>query len=144
MSSPDLASRRQLKDYGADDAATGDSYRGRRRTLSNNIDAIRDPQQLYMSGTIHLLDQVDPILLADCPENVALWLPSDLPSSSRNDWCTPGLPHIEYRLRYAIATNALQDVRRFLRFSQAINTKAQSHISNTQRTRTKGHTDRIW
>ena len=97
-----------------------------------------------MSGINHLLDEIDPILLADHPENVALWLPSHLPSSSRISWCAPGLPYIEYRLRYAIATNAIQDMRRFLRFSQAINIKTRSHISNTQRTRTRGQKDRVW
>ena len=120
-----------------------DSFHGRRHTLSKNINVIRSPQRLYMTGIGNLLDDIDPILLADHPEKVKLWLPSDLPPSSRDEQCIPGLACIEYRLRYAAATNALQDIRRFRRFYQAIITKTRSHISNTQNTRNNSQVEKV-
>jgi hypothetical protein len=141
---PDLASRRQYKarDYD-DDETVRNPFHERRRALCRSISAIRNPQRLYMNGINHLLDKIDPILLADHPENIQLWLPSDLPPSHRDEYCTPGLPSIEYRLRYATAMNALQDVRRFRRYSQAITAKTRSHISNTNKTRTSSQHDKI-
>jgi hypothetical protein len=144
VTSPNLINRRQLKDHQNDaDETFENSFHTRRRTLSKNINIIRDPQKHYMSGIAHLLDKIDPVLLADHPENVTLWLPSNLPPSSRDESCIPELPSIEYRLRHAIAVNALQDIRRFRRFYQAIVTKTRSHISNTQKTRTNSQVDRI-
>ena len=98
-----------------------------------------------MVGVVRLLDQIDPVLLADHPENVELWLPSDIPQPRREGQCTSGLPQLEYRLRYAIANHALQDIRRFRQFSQALAAKTQSHISNTQSTvsRARGQFDRV-
>ena len=108
--------RRKLKEHhqSSGNDIPEDSFHRRRRTLSKNINAIRGPQRLYMKGIDDLLDNVDPIVLADHPENVKLWLPSDFPSTSRDERCAPGLPSIEYRLRFATATNALQDIRRSL------------------------------
>jgi hypothetical protein len=133
-----LACRRRLnaRDYDDGDDEAG-SFHARRRTLSRNIIAIREPQRRYMNGIGHLLDSVDPILLADHPENIQLWLPSDLSPSTHNECCIPELPHLEYRLRYAIAMSALQDIRRFRQYSQAITAKTQTHISNTQKTVTR-------
>ena len=138
-------SRRKLKEHykDNDNESPEGSFHGSRRTLAKNISTIQDPQQLYMAGAGKFLDEVDPIILADHPENIKLWLPSNLPSSSHEECCIPGLPYIEYRLRYAIATNALQDIRRFLRFSRAILTKTRSHISQTQKTRSNGQVDRV-
>ena len=48
-----------------------------------------------MPGT-DSLDAMDPILLADHPENVDLRLPSALPPTSRNTQCIDGLPRLEY------------------------------------------------
>ena len=119
------------------------SFHGRCCTLSKSLHAIRDPQQHYMSGITHLLNKIDSVLVVNHPENVMLWLPSDLSSPSRNEWCIPGLPSIEYCLRYATATSALQDICRFRRFLQAVSTKTRSHISNTQKTRTNSQSDKI-
>jgi hypothetical protein len=42
-----------------------------------------------------------------------------------------------------MAMNALQDVRRFRRYSQAITAKTRSHISNTNKTRTSSQHNKI-
>ena len=137
--------RRRLKarDYD-DDEAHMSSFHERRRALSRSISAIQDPRRLYINVDNHL-DSIDPILLADHPENVQLWLPSNLSPSTRDERCVPDLPHLEYRLRYAIAMNSLQDIRRFRQYSQAITAKTQVHISNTQKTitRVRSQFDRV-
>lgn len=90
-----------------------------------------------MPGAASLFGAIDPILLADHPENVELWLPSALPSSSRDTWCVRGLPLHEYRLRVAQATNALQGIRRLRRLLCILAVKSNSHITNTQKTGTR-------
>lgn len=145
--SADFVNRHRLKarDYDEGDGSTENSFHDQRRALSKGISAICGPQQSYMTGIDHLLDNIDLVLLADHPENVQLWFPSDLPLPMRNKWCVTDLRCLEYRLRYAIAVNALQDIRRFRRFSQVVVMKTQSHISNTQKTRTRirGQLERI-
>ena len=97
-----------------------------------------------MPGVESLLDAIDPILLADHPENVELWLPSALPSASRNTQCINGLPQLEFRLRVAQAMNSLHDIRLSRRLLRILITKSQTHITNTQRpgTRTRSVFDR--
>lgn len=91
-----------------------------------------------MPGADSLLDAIDPILLADRPEDIDLWLPSALPSTSRSAQCIGGLPRLEYRLRIAQASTALHYIRHFRRLTQIITLKSQSHITNTQKTGTRG------
>lgn len=136
----DLPNRRHFKvhDYDDGDEPVENSFYNQRQALLRNISAIRPPQRLYMPGIDHLLNETDPVVLANCPETVQVWFPSDLPLPTRDDWCAASLPRLEYRLRYAIAANTLQDICRFRQFSQAISTKTQSHISNTQKTGTRG------
>ena len=122
-----------------------DSFLERRQALSQGIINLRAPQRLYMPGCESLLENADPILLIDHPEDVQLSPPSALPTESRHTQCVDGLPRIEYRLRFAQAGDALRDIRRFRRLIRAILTKTQSHIANTQRTssRTRGLLEKI-
>ena len=110
----------------------------RRRNLSRNITNLHVPQRLYIPGSKPLLNVIDPILLADSPESVELWLPLALPPASRDAQCIEDLPQLKYRMRYAQAMSALHDIRRFCRLIRAFTVKTQSHISNTQGTRTQG------
>lgn len=96
-----------------------------------------------MPGVIPDLDAVDPVLLADHPENVGLHLPSTLPSGLREAYCTEGLPLLEYRLRCAQAADSLNDVRRFRRLLRLTTVKAQSHITGTQKTRSTALFDNV-
>jgi len=90
-----------------------------------------------MPGTDSLLNTIDPILLADHPENFELWLPSALPPASRDAQCIKGLPKLEYRLRFAQATDALHNIRLFRRLLRTLTIKSQTHITNTQKTGTR-------
>lgn len=124
------------KDH-SDGDADANTFPERRRVLSKNITNIRVPQRLYMPGSEPLINAIDPVLLADHPENVELWFPSDLPSASRDAQCIPGLPKLEYQLRHAQAADALHNLRHFRRLIQTITIKTQAHISTTQRTTTR-------
>jgi len=97
-----------------------------------------------MPGTSSLLNATDSILLAVHPEDVELWLPSALPSASRDTQCIAGLPKLEYRLRFAQAMTALHDIRLSRRLLRILTAKSQIHITNTQRpgTRTRGVFDK--
>ncbi|KAF9782887.1 hypothetical protein BJ322DRAFT_1110770 [Thelephora terrestris] len=119
------------------------SYLAQRRALSKNITKLRAPQRLYMPGSEPLIDAINPILLADRPEDVQLWLPSALPSTSRDSQCIDGLPKLEYRLRYAQALKALHEVRQSRRMIRVLSAKRQSHIANTQRTKSRGLNDKV-
>ena len=88
-------------------------YPERRQALSKSINNLCVPQWLYMAGVASNLDAIDPILLADRPEDVKLYLPSALPPNSRDAQCSNGLPQIEYQLCYAQAANSLNEIRRF-------------------------------
>lgn len=98
-----------------------------------------------MPGAEPLLNTIDTVLLADQPQNVEIWVPSALPSASRDADCTHDLPQLEYQLRYKQATNALHEIRQYRHLIKAVTAKTQSHILNTQKTvtRTRSLFDRI-
>ena len=130
--------RRALKKRSrkADEDSSG-SFVERRRILVDDINCLHDPQRLYMPGVGPLLDAIDAILLADHPENVNLWLPSALPPASQTTRCVGELPRVEYRLRFAQAANALEQLRLCRRLIRVLAAKTQVHITNTQKTGTR-------
>ena len=95
-----------------------------------------------MPGCSTLLNDVDPELVIDAPELVKLWLPSALPSISRDIWCTGGLPVPEFRLRYVQATDTLDHLRRLQRLVRGLILQAKKHPSPTQRTMMRSQS--IW
>lgn len=119
-----------------------ESLQDQRRSLTHAIDNLRSPQRVYMPGCSTLLDDVDPELIIDAPESVKLWLPSALPSISRDTWCTSGLPVLEFRLRYAQAADALDHLRRLRRLVRGLVLQAKKHPSPTQRTMTRSQS--VW
>ena len=48
------------------------------------------------------------------PEQATIYLPSSIPENHRQNFCIPGLPEIEERLRYAQAMEALSALRQHL------------------------------
>lgn len=83
------------------------------------------------------MDDIDPETVIDSPESVKLWLPSALPHASRNVWCISGLPVLEFRLRYAQAIDALDQLRRLRCLVRGLWLQAQKHPSPTEGTRTR-------
>ena len=130
--------RRALKVSRHDDEDPSNSFIVRRRTVVKAINNLHGPQRLYMPGADTLLDAIDPIILADHPEKIELWLPSALPPSSRDSQCIGGLAQLEYRLRFAQASNALHNIRHLRRLTRVLITASRAHITGTQGTATRG------
>ena len=132
--------RRALKvsDHDDDREDSPSSFLARRRSVIKSINNLHAPQRLYMPGSDTLLDAIDPILLADHPEDIELWLPSALPSASRNAQCIAGLPQLEFRLRFVQAANALHDIRRLRRLTRVLAISSRTHITSSQKTATRG------
>ena len=114
-----------------------ESLQDQRKSLTQAIESLRSPQRVYIPGCSGLLDDIDPATIIDTPESVKLWLPSMLPHTSRDAWCTTGLPTLEFRLRYAQAVDALDHLRRLRRLVRGLTLQAQKHPSPTQRTMTR-------
>ena len=131
--------RLKARDWNASNEDSTGSYLAQRQALSKGITSLHVPQRLYIPGSQSSLNAIDTILLADHPENVELWLPSALPSASRDTQCAINLPQIEYQLRCAQAANALHNIQKFRRLIQFLALKMQSHIANTQRTTMRTH-----
>ena len=114
-----------------------DSVRNQRRSLSQAIEALRSPQRIYMPGVSASLDDIDPDSVTDSLQSVRLHLPSSVPAASRDSWCTSDLPLIEFRLRYAQAVDALNEIRRLRRLYRGLMLQTLKHPSPTQRTKTR-------
>ena len=95
-----------------------------------------------MPGCSAILDDIDPDAIIDAPESVKLWLPSALPTVSRDVWCTSGLLSFEFRLRYAQAVDSLDQLRRLRRLLWGLVLQAKKHPSPTQRTTTRSQS--VW
>ena len=129
--------RSRYKDPNPSSLMEQESLRDQRRSLTQAIEALRSPQQIYMPGVSCSLDDIDPTSVTDTPERAKLWLPSSLPATRRDDWCTSGLPLIKFRLRYAQAVDALNEIRHLHRLYRGLVLQAQKHPSPTQRTMTR-------
>ena len=95
-----------------------------------------------MPGCSTLLNDIDPDSVIDGPESVRLWLPSALPTASRDVWCTSELPALEFRLRYAQAVDALDQLRQLRRLLRGLILQTKKHPSPTQRTTTRSQS--VW
>jgi len=91
-----------------------------------------------MPGVASILDDVRE---NDLPEDaLKIWLPSEIPADDRDTWCLPGIPHLEFRFRYAQADDSLAEVRRLLKLLQGLRDQKAKHPSHVQKnvTRSKG------
>ena len=85
-----------------------------------------------MPGCSETLDNIDPASVIDAPESTKLWLPSAIPAASRDTWCLAGIALIEFRLRYAQAVDALDNIRRLSRLLQGLHLQKLKHPLPTQ------------
>lgn len=93
-----------------------------------------------MPGAFHLLNETDPTSITEAPETVKIWLPSQLPSNSREKWCAPDLLYLEFRFCVAQAHNTLDLIRCLYGVYQVLLMKNQVHMSTSQGTMTKTKT----
>ena len=78
------------------------------------------------------------------PEDVSLWLPSQLPQEDRQRVCIPGLPVIEEKLRTAQCHGALESVRHVLKIkSRLIKFKHKNVRGQRDGTHSRAIIDRV-
>ena len=111
-----------------------------RHLLSQAIQNLSSPQQVYMPGASTFLNTIDPTAISEAPESIKLWLPSHLPPNSCDNSCIADLPRLEFCFRLAQAYDALDLIRCLCGIYQALLMKNQVHISKSQGTKTKAQT----
>jgi len=90
-----------------------------------------------MPGCSETLDNIDPGTVIDRPESTKLWLPSALPAADREAWCIADMVLIEFRLRYAQAVDALDNLRRLCHLIRGLHLQKLKHPVPTQGTATR-------
>ena len=129
--------RSHYKDSDVNTVIEKESLRDQCHSLTQAIEALRSPQRIYMPGVFCLLDNIDPDSVTKSSEHTKLCLPSSLPATSRDSWCMPDLPLLEFRLRYAQAVDALNEIRRLRRLYRGLILQKKKHLPPTQRTMTR-------
>ena len=116
-----------------------------RHSLSKRIRELQACQQVYIPGIANLLDvNQEDERLEDQPEVLKLRLPSQLSGDDRSAWCLPGISHLEFRFRYAQASDALAELRRLRRLFQGTRDHNAKHTKSTSATtRSQGILDRF-
>ena len=90
-----------------------------------------------MLGVVSLFEDPNPSSALERPEDIKIWLPSQLPPASHYQSCTPGLPLLEFHLRHTQALDALKEIHRLRRLYRGLIIKKMSHITSSQGTMTK-------
>lgn len=113
------------------------------RSLSKRVREFRGCQRAYIPGIADLLDaSQEDERLEDQPEILKLWLPSQLSDDDRPVWCLPGISDLEFRFRYAQASDTLAELRRLRRLFQGTRDQNAKHTkSTTSTTRSQGILD---
>ncbi|KAJ6602497.1 hypothetical protein DFH09DRAFT_1301519 [Mycena vulgaris] len=111
-----------------------------RMSFIAKLETFRSLQAKHMPGGILALEQAEEDRDADSdppnPEDVVLWMPSELANSPRARGCVKGLAEKEVRLREAQCTNALDSVRDLLHSKRHLIQYRNSHlVGQTQSTR---------
>ncbi|KAF9551575.1 hypothetical protein CPC08DRAFT_738301 [Agrocybe pediades] len=82
--------------------------------------------------------------VSDNPEDVEIWLPSNIPAVHRVNVCAPGLPDKEEKLRLAQCHDALDTIRHILRIkSRMVAFKNQNVRGQREGTRSRAIIDRV-
>ena len=106
-----------------------------RHALTKRIRELQGCQRVYVPGIAHLLDaSQEDERFKDQPEVLKLWLPSQLSNDVRPVWCLPGIPDLEFRFRYAQASDALAEICRLRRLFQGTRDQNAKHIKSTSST----------
>lgn len=128
-----------LKEHPKPTALQLAGFQTRRVILRKRILQVRELQTTYMPGLRTVLP--DPTVLDDAPhiraEVVRLYFPSDLQTGTERDrTCVKGLTTVEARIRQALASDNLHDLRRHLLTRTYLNKWRVKNVSG-QRTSTR-------
>ncbi|KAK7015545.1 hypothetical protein VNI00_019079 [Paramarasmius palmivorus] len=88
-----------------------------RCALRNRVKTFDEVRSIYMPGLSHYLSRTqeneDPSDVD--PENIKIWLPSEVPVNEQSKICVPGLAQVEKKLQKARCHDSLKGVRHVLR-----------------------------
>lgn len=95
------------------------ALRDQRKILKEKIQNWEAVRLVYMPGVLQIQTDLgcNPTALWNSdpnPEDVQLWLPSEVPAAKRYAACVEGLPEMELRLRTAQCGSSLQGLRQAL------------------------------
>lgn len=113
--------RRDIKGVSKPTALQTTSFVERRTVLLKRLNRFREIQHVYMPGVDAQVLAHEARLSSKSPttsvhiEDAVLFMPSELATIPRAEYCIEGLPEIENRLRYAEAFESLEELRRQLR-----------------------------
>ncbi|KAJ7588021.1 hypothetical protein C8J56DRAFT_889867 [Mycena floridula] len=109
----------------------------RRYRFYAKLKKFRQQQEHYMPDAVRSImreeDQRDPNAVPPLAEDIKLWLPSDMPSTTRARGCVKGLVEMEIKLRVAQCTDCLESIRNRLH--------AKRHFINYRNTHVVGQRD---
>ena len=115
----------------------GESLEEQQDLLLKSIKDLHYLQVLYMPGAVSLFKDTDPSSTLEHPEDMKIWLSSQLPSASRYESCASSLPLLEFRLHHTQAPDALEEIRHLRRLYRGFIIKKMSHITSSQGTMMK-------
>lgn len=111
-------------------------FQEQRVVIHKKIQHFRELQVTYMPGLRSIL--TNPNILDDSSdilaEQVHLYFPSELSSIDRASACAIGISDVEARIRHADASEALDELRRYLRTRTYLNKWRIKNISGQHRT----------
>ncbi|KJA22732.1 hypothetical protein HYPSUDRAFT_202044 [Hypholoma sublateritium FD-334 SS-4] len=147
-------SQRRLKIFAAEQSHIPKSLqttalRDQRKILTDKVKNWQTVQAVYMPGLLQIQTNcgANPIALWSSnpnPEDVELWLPSNLPADQRRAVCVEGLPYMELQLRTAQCSSSLQGLRQTLRIkTRLVYFKNKNVRGQREGTRSRAIIDRI-
>ncbi|KAJ7715461.1 hypothetical protein B0H16DRAFT_1667065 [Mycena metata] len=112
--------------------AQGQNFIELRLSFLAKLKTFRNLQDRHMPGAIRRLEEEDERRDADepapNPEDIKLWMPSELTSAEREEECAEGLGDREAKLRLAQCTNALDTLRLRLHAKRHLISFRNSHV----------------
>lgn len=104
----------------------------RRISFLGRLEKFRSMQEVYMPGAIRAIQEEEEHRDSDAPppnpEDIKLWLPSELKTDELATGCTRGVVGIEIKLREAQCTDALAMVRARLHAKRFLISFRNTHV----------------
>ncbi|KAJ7585546.1 hypothetical protein C8J56DRAFT_1052852 [Mycena floridula] len=120
----------------------------RRYQFYAKLRRFRQQQEHYMPEAIRAItkeeDQRDATAVPPQAEDIKLWLPSDMPSTTRSRGCVKGLVEMEVKLRVAQCSDCLESIRNRLHAKRHFITYRNTHVvSQRDGMRARGMIDTV-
>lgn len=149
-----MLNRRRLKVFAAEQANIPKSLKttavqDQRKVLKDKVQNWEAVRAVYMPGLLQIQTDAgfNPTAIWNSnpnPEDVQLWLPSEIATNQRRAACIEGLPEIELRLRTAQCGSSLEGLRQALRVkTRMVYFKNKNIRGQREGTRSRSIIDRV-